>query len=384
MLIGIGNKGDAPMNNLPAQGESNIDRHLKDVIDSLGQGILVFDWNDRLVSDNRAARAILGPNLTLIRAEGWVACAMLLDARRIEGISASEVRRTALSQDEPVRFHTLLTGAYIPCWAVRIPTDASHYYTLITLEQPDWVALREFMSTFRSEARMSVENTRGHADLIIQIMKKKPANMTVDQLASRVVGFAEVMSTNMYRLERFLDLLYRLEILRTGQLPTDVNKTRHRFNLANMVEDFLEELADQAPLDPMKAGDLRDRLSINIPASLMVSAAPDFLRNILLDLLRNAIMYSPKGTPIVLKAARLLPSDVVQIDVVDQGCGIRAKETDRVFAPFQRARQPQILAEFGYGLSLYLAKAELDAMGGRIWFESTEKAGATFSIKLPG
>jgi len=100
--------------------------------------------------------------------------------------------------------------------------------------------------------------------------------------------------------------------------------------------------------------------------------------------LRNALMYSPPSTPIIMRATRLMPSEVVQIDIVDQGCGIRPKEAERVFAPFQRARQPQVMAEFGYGISLYLVKAELDAMGGRIWYESEEGVGTTFSIKLPG
>lgn len=116
----------------------------------------------------------------------------------------------------------------------------------------------------------------------------------------------------------------------------------------------------------------------------MVAASQEYLRKALHDVLRNAVLYSPKDTPIILRAARLTPSDVVQIDITDQGCGIRAKEAERVFAPFQRARQPQIMAEFGYGLSLYLVKAELDAMGGRIWYESEEGVGTTFSIKLPG
>jgi signal transduction histidine kinase len=369
------------MSNVKA-GQTNLDPRA--VIDSLGQGILVFDAADRLVLDNRAARAILGPNLTLIRAEGWIACAMLLDARRVEGPGADEIRRMAMQQNDPVRFHTLLTGAYIPCWAAAIHAQDGQVYTQITLEQPDWVALKEFMSTFRSEARMAVESTRGHADLIIQIMKKRPAGMTVDQLATRVVGFAEIMSTHMHRLEMFLDLLHRLELLRTGQLATEVNKRRRKLNLAEFVEDFLEEMADESPLDPVKAEDVRDRLSVDIPSDLGVIASHEHLKRILRDLLRNSILYSEKGTPIGLRAMRLAPSDVVQIDVTDQGCGIRAKEADRVFAPFQRARQPQVLAEFGYGLSLYLAKAEVDAMGGRIWYESEEGVGTTFSIKLPG
>jgi signal transduction histidine kinase len=357
---------------------------LRRLIDRMGYGILVFDAADRLVMDNEAARVLLGPNLTLIRAEGWLAAAMLLDARRVEGPGAHDIRARALSSGEPVRFHTLLTGTYIPCWAVSVTGNDGQLYTLISMEQTDWVALREFMSTFRTEARLAVESTRGHADLIMQLMRKRPPGMTADQLAGRVKGFAEIIATHMYRLEMLLDLLYRLELLRTGQLPTLVNRDRRKIKLADFVEDFLESLIQEQPLDDIHSESLRDRLIVQIPSTLTVGASAEYLRKALHDVLRNAIIYSPKESPVILRADRLTPSDVVQIDVADQGCGIRAKEADRVFAPFQRARQPQIMAEFGYGISLYLVKAELDAMGGRIWYESEEGVGSTFSIKLPG
>jgi signal transduction histidine kinase len=54
-----------------------------------------------------------------------------------------------------------------------------------------------------------------------------------------------------------------------------------------------------------------------------------------------------------------------------------------VFKPFARARQPQIISEFGYGLSLYLCKMELAAMGGQIWFSGEDGVGTTFSVMLP-
>jgi two-component system sensor histidine kinase VicK len=69
--------------------------------------------------------------------------------------------------------------------------------------------------------------------------------------------------------------------------------------------------------------------------------------------------------------------------VHDDGYGIRESDHDRVFTPFQRARQPQIISEFGYGLAIYLCKHEVEAMNGRIWFDSAEGAGTTFSIALP-
>ncbi len=353
------------------------------VLDGLGQGVLLFDSDDHLVLDNLAARSILGPNLVLVRSEGWPACAMLLDARRIDGPSANDVRAQALKQTEPVRFHTLLAGAYTPCWASAVNGPGGKVFTMITLERPDWKALHELMATFRDEARMAISSTRGHAELITQLVQKSPPGMTVDQLARRIGGFAEIMATHMHRLQLLMDLLHRLEIIRTGQLAPDVRTGHRKIALREFVEDFLEELVDEALIDPSQTGDLRDRLTVQIARDLTVGASPVHLANIVRDLLRNAVLYSPKGSPITLKATRLKQGNSVQIDLTDEGYGIRAKEADRIFAPFQRARQPQILGEFGYGLSLYLAKAEVEAMGGRIWYESEEGVGSTFSVKLP-
>ena len=115
----------------------------------------------------------------------------------------------------------------------------------------------------------------------------------------------------------------------------------------------------------------------------MVYASPGRVADVLQDLLRNAIMYSMKASPIMILAQTSGQNQSVQIDVVDEGYGIRAKEFDRVFSLFERARQPQIMGEFGYGLSLFLCKHEVEAMNGKIWFESEEGVGTTFSFKLP-
>jgi K+-sensing histidine kinase KdpD len=92
-------------------------------------------------------------------------------------------------------------------------------------------------------------------------------------------------------------------------------------------------------------------------------------------------MYSMKATPVKIIASAL--GSMVQIDVIDEGYGVRAKEIDKVFQPFARARQPQIIAEFGHGLSLYLCKQEVEAMNGAMWFTTEEHVGSIFSIKLP-
>ncbi|NLX10064.1 MAG: HAMP domain-containing histidine kinase [Chloroflexi bacterium] len=356
----------------------------KAVLDGLGQGVLIFDAEDRLILDNIAARSILGANLVIVRAEGWRAAAVLLDSARDDRPSADELRAKALRQTEPVRFHTFLAGVYTPCWATAIYGLGGAIYTMITLEQPDWSSLTELMSRFRAEARTSVSSTLGHAELIKQVLAKRTPITTTDQLASRVGGFADLMLVHMRRLELLMSLLHRLELIRTGQLADIVYENSKPIALADFLEDLLEELSD-APLtegsDP--DADCRDRITVDVPPDLKVLGSKAHLTSIVRDLLRNSIMYSEPNTPIILQATALPKTRSVQIDLIDQGYGIRAKEAGRVFAPFERARQPQIIAEFGYGLSLYLVKTEIEAMGGRIWFNSEEGVGTTFSFKLP-
>jgi len=356
------------------------------VLDAMGQGVVLFDSDSHWVLDNLAARSMLGPNLAMVRSGGWTAFATLLDARQIEHNnlpSADAARAQSQRQTEPVRFATLIGGSYTPCWAATIYGVNGNTYSMITLEQPDWHPLRELMGTFRDEARMAINSTRGHAQLITQMVTKKTEGLTVEKLAKRITGFAEIMSEHMFRLQIYMELLRRLEGIRTGELQTNVKETRKKINLLSFVEDFLEEMPDDALMDLKQSEDIRERLIMDIPKELTVNASPYYLRNILRDLIRNAEMYSPKQTRIMLKAQGVRSGKDVQIDVIDEGYGVRAKDADRVFAPFQRSTQPQVIGEFGYGLGLFCSKAEAEAMNGKLWFESEEGVGSTFSVKIP-
>jgi signal transduction histidine kinase len=353
------------------------------VLDGLGQGVLIFDGSDRLVLDNVAARTILGANLVLVRAEGWRAAAMLLDSGHMERPPADEIRAKALRQAQPVRFHTFLAGAYTPCWATAIYGPGGTIYTMITIERPDWTAMTELTSTFRSEARMSITSTRGHAELIKQVIARRTERTTAEQLSKQVSGFAGIMAIHMYRLELLMDMLQRLEDIRTGHLAAVVRNNRKGIKLTAFLEDFLEEIMESPLLEaPDPEVDYRDRIQVDVPDGVVVLASKEHLTYLMRDILRNSLMYSEPDTPITIRATMAPKARNVQIDIQDAGYGIREKEAGRVFTPFQRARQPQILAEFGYGLSLYLVKMEIEAMGGKIWFSSEEGVGTTFSFKL--
>ncbi|GIL13752.1 MAG: hypothetical protein BroJett038_24720 [Chloroflexota bacterium] len=355
------------------------------ILDGLGQGVLIFDSENRLVVDNLAARAILGADLKLIRASGWAAAATVFNARTNDPEDDVETaRKRALESARPVRFHIYRAGEYVPCWAAAVHGESGDIFTLITIEVPDWTAMTDILTQFRAEVQNAAESSQGHINLILQSLKQIKPGESVEQLGRRIGGFVQLIATHTHRVERLMNLLHRLELIRTGKLPEVIRKERRKIVLDEFIEDFIEGLDEVQLLDPeTETQDYRSRIKTTVGDGLVVFASPSRLTTILHDILRNAIMYSMKATPIIIMAQTSPQNQSVQIDVIDEGYGIRAKEFERVFAPFQRARQPQILGEFGYGISLYLCKHEVEAMNGKIWFESEEGVGTTFSLKLP-
>jgi signal transduction histidine kinase len=355
------------------------------LLDGLGQGMLLFDSNGRTLTDNLAARAILGPYLMQIRTQGWPALAALLDAPRDTDVpTLPQLREQARRSPHPIRFHTYLDGVHVPCWIAGIYTAHGATMTLITLGRPDWEPLAELTSFFRDETRSSISATRGHAELIKQISQQYADRPGLDMLTRQIKGFTDIISTHMLRLLSLLDLLQRLEVLRSGNLPRRVREQRRHLNISDFVEDFVEEMADEALGDADMGGEaFRDRLSVYIPSHLVVMAAPEYLGYALHDIVRNAACYSPPDSLIALRGTPEPGGQHVRFEITDHGYGIREKEKDRVFAAFRRARQPQIIGVDGYGLSLYLCRAELETMGGQIWFESEEGSGTTFTFLLP-
>ncbi|MCL4252598.1 MAG: HAMP domain-containing histidine kinase [Anaerolineae bacterium] len=352
------------------------------LLDGLGQSILIFAQNGKLVYENLASRTMLGTDITLLRSNGWSAATALFKTTETDPDKQLESYRIqTLTSLRPVRFYILHSGERIPCWASAISSEEGEICTMLSFDTPDWDALHELMTKFRTEMKDAIESTSGHIDIIEQLMKNKQIK-DVEALAKRIGGFTRLINIHMKRVGRLESLMERLEDIRTGALKESLRHRKRKIALRTFLEDFEESLDEVDLVDPeTDAHDHRSRVKIDAPNGVTVSASPAYLTRILHDLLRNAIMYSMKATPITIQA-RVVGMNA-QIDVKDEGYGIREKEYERVFEAFQRARQPQIISEYGYGLNLYVCKHEVEAMNGRIWFTSEENIGTTFSIMLP-
>jgi len=132
-----------------------------------------------------------------------------------------------------------------------------------------------------------------------------------------------------------------------------------------------------------RGGDAIDvsRVRVRIPKELpLVSADPDRLERIILNLTGNALKYSQPETKVLIKAQKV--DGEVQVSVADQGVGIGPKDLPHLFRRYFRAESGRRTAR-GLGLGLYIAKMLVEAHGGRIWAVSQLGKGSTFFFTLP-
>jgi signal transduction histidine kinase len=102
---------------------------------------------------------------------------------------------------------------------------------------------------------------------------------------------------------------------------------------------------------------------------------------ILINLIDNAIKYSPDGGEVRVSMVR--DGDFVEVSVEDSGIGIAPEDAARLFQKFHRVSTPETRDIGGTGLGLYIVKNLVEAHGGRIWLQSAPGVGTTFTFTLP-
>jgi len=162
------------------------------------------------------------------------------------------------------------------------------------------------------------------------------------------------------------------ELMESARLETGRMEIRKRpTDLLGLIRDLLD-----------RVGTLEDRSRLRLEAAEAlpeVPLDPDRIERALVNLLTNALKYSPPDKQVVVRVGRL--PDMALVSVIDQGPGIPPEELPHLFQRFYRAKVGQQTE--GLGLGLYITRLIVEAHDGRIWVESEVGKGSTFSFALP-
>jgi signal transduction histidine kinase len=162
-------------------------------------------------------------------------------------------------------------------------------------------------------------------------------------------------------------------------------------HLQRLVED-LQDLAiaeagalalhrERVDLGAEIAGIVRGQAELTVEYGIAVDIDLTRLRQIVHNLLANAARHTPEGTPVRIRVARA--GTEATVAVADRGPGIPAKELERIFERFHRVDEARSRARGGAGLGLAIVRRLVELHGGRVWAESVEGQGATFTFTLP-
>lgn len=221
---------------------------------------------------------------------------------------------------------------------------------------------KEFVSTVSHELRTPLTSIRGSLTLLaVGAMGVLP-----DQV-KKVVGIAE---RNTIRLIGLINDILDIEKLEAGKLDMVMENTP----LTNVLER-----SEQA----VSAFAANNGVTLDIqPTPLVVHADGDRLVQVIVNLVSNAVKFSPKGAAVTVSAQEY-PGGFVEIQVIDRGRGIPEAFKNRLFQRFQQVEASDAKKKGGTGLGLAICKGIVEQHGGSIGVESEEGRGSCFWFRVP-
>lgn len=245
--------------------------------------------------------------------------------------------------------------------------------------------LGELARAFRSMSGDLQRTLQARTDLVTNVSHELRTPLTavkglVETLRDGAVDDLQVREKFLASIEDETDRLIRLvnDLLTLSRVDSQaLALRRERFDLTSLARSCADKLL-------ARAADQQVSIVVDGPVA-QVHADPDRIRQVLVNLLDNAIRFSPPGQIVTVTVSPSL--DSVSVSVQDRGPGIPAADQPRVFERFYRGDKSRTRdahgADSGAGLGLSIAQALVQAHGGSITLESEEKHGTVVRFMLP-
>ena len=220
-------------------------------------------------------------------------------------------------------------------------------------------AQRDFVSIAAHELRAPVTAIKGYA----RTLATKADRITPE----RRTEFLGMVNDQSERLAHLVDDLLRVSRIDAGRIslsPSDID-------LAGLAEDVRDQFGGKWE---------GRRIDIVGDPETLVHADRNKTEEILINLIDNAVKYSPESAPVRISVRRA--GSMVEVSVRDEGCGVGPDDLKKLFHRFVRLPATASSTQ-GTGLGLYIVKAFVEAHGGNICARSTPGEGSTFTFSLP-
>jgi signal transduction histidine kinase len=193
----------------------------------------------------------------------------------------------------------------------------------------------------------------------------------VDSLTEKQKDYVDSIVAAGYDLLDVVTGILGLAEIESGTMPVFIEK----INITPLVNDAVKEMRDLAVKKGVRISNL-----FEIEEKILVYADERYLKQIIMNLVSNAIQYNKKEGAVLIEGGKV-DGDKFQIRVRDTGCGIQSEKLDAIFEPFNRLEWEYSEIK-GLGIGLSVAKGLLELMGGTIGVESEIDKGTCFTIEF--
>jgi signal transduction histidine kinase len=310
------------------------------------------------------AQVPLDPHLTHLASAGWRSILAVPLVREDRILGAFVVRRRTPGEFPQATIELVETFASQSALAIQ---NARLFQELALKSRELEVASRhksEFLASMSHELRTPLNAVIGFSDVLLD-------RLFGDLNAKQETYLEQIRGSGRHLLDLLNDIL-DLSKVEAGKMELQLESTSLRGALEHGIAMVSERASRQ---------DLSLHLTVEDGVDIVI-ADPLRLKQVILNLLTNAVKFTPSGGSIDASAMRV--GDEIHVAVTDSGTGIAESEQTRIFEAFQQGRRDVSAAAEGTGLGLTLSRRIVELHGGDLWLNSQVGHGSTFTFSLPG
>ena len=351
------------------------------VINAIDDGVLAISKDGNIELINPSAQQIIGWDQGDALGLNWKSVLKLVtsDGKDVEDLENPIAQ--SLSKNQPTHNDKLflLTSSekriLVSIVSSPVGTDGEGIIVVfrdITKEKAEEREQAEFISTASHEMRTPVASIEGYLGLALN-----PATAHIDEKARDFITKAHESAQHLGRL--FQDLL-DISKVEDGRMKNNPKV----INVNEFLKDIFDGLATKASEKQLNYIFMPDIVGESKEKSLQpifyANIDPDHFREVVSNLIENAIKYTPSGEVVV----NITGDDKqISVSVKDSGIGIPAEDIPHLFQKFYRVDNSDTREIGGTGLGLYLSRRLAEAMSGNLRVESKYKEGSTFYLEIP-